>query len=241
MRRLVAELAGDETLRDVGFSGLERAAEAVGGLGVGRRLDLPTGVVLEVGYGHAFLARVRASASGTAERLPREDGGAESAVTRLAVPGVTELPRTGWVFEVCLVPADAGCPPRGPDAGSGHVVHVDPTSVRQPLGVRTRQPGDSIRPLGLGGTKKLKDLFISLKVPQGDRDSWPLVVDAEDRIVWVTGLRIDERFVGPAGPGGERGPGSDAPAPSPPRRLIRIRAYRSRAGRAGSGSRRDEP
>jgi len=237
LRRLVAELAGDETVRDVGFAGLERAAEAIGHLDVGGRLDLPSGVILEAGYGYAFLAKVKASGYGTAKRLASPTGERGPAVTRLVVPGVTELPETGWVFDVSLVPAHGGRLPAGTGAGPDHVLYVDPGSVRQPLRVRARRPGDSIRPVGLGGTKKLKDLFISLKVPKADRDSWPLVVDAEDRIVWVTGLRADERFAVPEGPGGE-GPLPSREPESPPRELLRIKAYRSRE--KWTGSRRDE-
>ena len=40
-----------------------------------------------------------------------------------------------------------------------------------------------------------------MKLPRAERDRWPLLVDAEDRIVWVVGFRADERFVAPAGPG----------------------------------------
>jgi tRNA(Ile)-lysidine synthase len=54
----------------------------------------------------------------------------------------------------------------------------------------------------VGGTKKLKDFFISCKMPRAERDRWPLLVDASDRIVWVVGLRPDERFLARRG-GGE--------------------------------------
>jgi tRNA(Ile)-lysidine synthase len=62
------------------------------------------------------------------------------------------------------------------------------------LFVRTRRPGDRFRPLGLGGHKKLQDYFVDRKVARGDRDRIPLVVDAQDRIVWVAGHVIAEEF-----------------------------------------------
>ncbi len=50
------------------------------------------------------------------------------------------------------------------------------------------------RPLGLAGTKKLQDFFVDRKVLEGERDKVPLVVDDEDRIVWVAGHELCEDF-----------------------------------------------
>jgi tRNA(Ile)-lysidine synthase len=63
-----------------------------------------------------------------------------------------------------------------------------------PLAVRNRRPGDRFRPLGLGGRKKLQDYFVDRKVPRQQRDRVPLVVDENDRIIWVAGHGIDDEF-----------------------------------------------
>jgi tRNA(Ile)-lysidine synthase len=60
--------------------------------------------------------------------------------------------------------------------------------------VRSWRHGDALRPLGLGGRKKLQDLFVDRKVPRAARVRLPLVVDAHDRIVWVPGHAIDETY-----------------------------------------------
>lgn len=70
---------------------------------------------------------------------------------------------------------------------------VDASRVSD-LAVRFRRPGDAFRPLGLGGRKKLQDLFVDRKVPRPERDRIPLVVDGRDRIVWVAGHAISEDF-----------------------------------------------
>jgi tRNA(Ile)-lysidine synthase len=62
-----------------------------------------------------------------------------------------------------------------------------------PLTVRNYQPGDRFYPLGLGGSKKLKDFFIDNKIPLRERYNIPLVL-FQDQIVWVGGMRIDHRF-----------------------------------------------
>jgi len=56
------------------------------------------------------------------------------------------------------------------------------------------RPGDRFRPLGAPGARKLQDFFVDRKVPRGERDTVPLVVDASDRIVWVVGQTVAEDF-----------------------------------------------
>jgi tRNA(Ile)-lysidine synthase len=60
--------------------------------------------------------------------------------------------------------------------------------------VRAWREGDRMRPVGLGGTKTLQDLFTDRKVPRGLRRTLP-VVEAGGEIVWVAGVAVDERFV----------------------------------------------
>jgi tRNA(Ile)-lysidine synthase len=59
--------------------------------------------------------------------------------------------------------------------------------------VRAWREGDRMRPVGLGGTKTLQDLFTDRKVPRGLRRTLP-VVEAGGEIVWVAGVAVDERF-----------------------------------------------
>ncbi|MED4601870.1 tRNA lysidine(34) synthetase TilS [Paenibacillus validus] len=58
-----------------------------------------------------------------------------------------------------------------------------------PLSVRSRQTGDRMSPLGLNGSKKVKDMFIDAKVPPYLRERTPVVTDAEGRILWLPGVR----------------------------------------------------
>jgi tRNA(Ile)-lysidine synthase len=82
---------------------------------------------------------------------------------------------------------------RGPDAGDSAVaVRLD--GIREPLFVRNRRPGDRFSPPGLAGRKKLQDFFVDRKVPRSERDTVPIVVDAEGRIVWVSGHAADRDF-----------------------------------------------
>lgn len=70
-------------------------------------------------------------------------------------------------------------------------VLLDADRLPKVLTVRTRRPGDELRPLGMQGKKKLKTYFIDKKVPQAARDSWPLVLGAGE-LIWLPGLTIAE-------------------------------------------------
>lgn len=66
------------------------------------------------------------------------------------------------------------------------------------LAVRPWQAGDRMRPLGLGGSRALQDLFTDRKVPREQRTAVPVVV-AGDEIAWVPGVATGDRFAaGPA-------------------------------------------
>jgi tRNA(Ile)-lysidine synthase len=110
------------------------------------------------------------------------------------------IPGEVWIAEVSgVVSAEVASSAPVLDAAAGNGVPGDMAivpldRVHGPLGVRFRRPGDRFRPLGLGGGKKLQDFFVDRKLARERRDAVPLVVDDADRIIWVAGHAIDERF-----------------------------------------------
>jgi tRNA(Ile)-lysidine synthase len=59
--------------------------------------------------------------------------------------------------------------------------------------LRTWRPGDRFNPLGLKGSKKVSDFLNERKIPSYLKKN-QLVLSNKNRIVWVLGLRIDDRF-----------------------------------------------
>jgi tRNA(Ile)-lysidine synthase len=80
----------------------------------------------------------------------------------------------------------------GPGRAAEVVVAADPLAM--PLAIRSRRRGDRFCPLGFGHRKKLQDFLVDRKIPKETRDSLPLVVDGQDRIVWVVGESVAEDF-----------------------------------------------
>ena len=69
-------------------------------------------------------------------------------------------------------------------------VYFDADKIAFPLCIRSRREGDIIASRGKTGKKKLKKELIDCKIAVTERDSVPLVCDADDRILWVVGVRI---------------------------------------------------
>jgi tRNA(Ile)-lysidine synthase len=73
-------------------------------------------------------------------------------------------------------------------------MQIDADRFTPKLRVRSWMPGDVFCPKGLGGRqKKLQDFFSDIKLPRSQREKVPLLV-APEGILWVGGLREDERF-----------------------------------------------
>jgi tRNA(Ile)-lysidine synthase len=69
------------------------------------------------------------------------------------------------------------------------IAWFDARQICFPLEIRNRKPGDRIEPLGVSGTKKIKDLFIDAKIPPSWREKAPIVTDASGKVVWIPFIR----------------------------------------------------
>ena len=139
-------------------------------------VEAPTGRYGEGGCG----IRLYAGRSHAA-LVDQEAREGETPSVPLTVPGETVA--LGRVFSIEY----AETIPESPTTMCGPDCQVfDADRLAGALEVRTRRPGDRFSPLGMTGTRKIKDYFIGLGVPAPVRDAVPLVVD-ETGIVWVTG------------------------------------------------------
>ena len=41
----------------------------------------------------------------------------------------------------------------------------------------------------MNNAKKIKDIFIDEKIPKEERDTYPIVVDNNDNILWIPGIK----------------------------------------------------
>ncbi|MBL4889425.1 MAG: tRNA lysidine(34) synthetase TilS [Candidatus Lindowbacteria bacterium] len=72
------------------------------------------------------------------------------------------------------------------------VVFMNADDLHGDLFVRTRRVGDSIKPMGLRGAKKLQDIFVDAKISRHVRDTIPVLCD-DIGPIYIPGLCQDER------------------------------------------------
>ena len=182
-RRVVrAALDGLESSRFRGFDHVEQVLAVARADRSRAAADLP-GVRVERNGARVVLYK-RGPAARTASKAFRYE---------LAVPGRVDLPQCGCAIDVKRTSRGFGqLVSKQAFSGDRDVASIDAAFADGGLAVRSRQPGDWIRPLGLRGRKKLQDVLVDRKVPRDDRDRVPLVVDARDRILWVGGHAVSQ-------------------------------------------------
>jgi len=78
--------------------------------------------------------------------------------------------------------------------GEKSIAYVDADLLIFPLVVRYRQDGDKFMPLGMKLLKKLSNFFVDEKVPLPQKAKVPLLINGNGEMIWVAGLRQDERY-----------------------------------------------
>lgn len=193
LRQLAERVAGTQVAL-----GRRRAAEiwSLAHNPEGGVIELGGGVEAHVEHGHLRF---------TAGSPPRPEE------TTLTVPGACRF--GSW--EVRAELESGGVESPGPDRAA-----LDPSTLDERLVVRAWRDGDRMRPLGLGGSKSLQDLFTDRKVPRSLRGTLPVVI-SEGRIAWIAGVAVSEEFA--ARPGSESAAVLSASQVAPPGAAARRR------------------
>ncbi len=124
--------------------------------------------------------------------------------TLLPIPGRIKVQGTPWIATAEPAPAKLMAEVR--DAlrledwsevwrllpSTLQVVYVDADVAGPYLEVRTRKPGDRMRPLGMQDEKKMQDIFVDQHVARSDRGSIPIFFSAA-HCIWLAGVCLDDR------------------------------------------------
>lgn len=115
----------------------------------------------------------------------REDDTAYETGYELTImePGCYQLPGGGSITVEIVKTAGFS-----KDSGT---VYFDPAKTPFPWLVRNYRDGDRMKPFGMDGRKKLKDIFIDRKIPHSERRRIPVLCSGSD-IVWIPGVCFSE-------------------------------------------------
>lgn len=141
----------------------------------GKKIDLPMGLVAKISYTNICFT--------TKDEEDRDFH------YELPIEGRLNLEEVGGTFTTRVINRDD----IKEISRDKYYKCFDYDQVQNTLNVRNRQDGDRFYPLGLTGSKKLKDFFIDYKIDREERDRIPLVCDG-DEIMWVVGYRISEKY-----------------------------------------------
>ena len=70
-----------------------------------------------------------------------------------------------------------------------NICKLNSKTIKLPLYFKNKENGDTIEVLGLNGKKKISDIFIENKIPKEERNSYPILVDSNNRILWIPNLK----------------------------------------------------
>lgn len=79
------------------------------------------------------------------------------------------------------------------DIKNKNIITIDYDAIKGSIIARNRRTGDIMTPCGMSGNKKIKDIFIDLKIPTEERDKKLLIADDEN-ILWLEGYRINDKY-----------------------------------------------
>ena len=178
----------------------------------GSQLDLPHQLHLTSQAGEVTFERLQGAllrpalpAQNEAQQVSR---GVELASALLPIPGRVQVPGTPWIAIAEMLPHELlqqvqqalsredwslvwQLLPSTPDT-----VYVDAGVVGLEVGsnlqVRTRHPGDRIRPLGMAQEKKVQDILVDKHIPRPARLHIPLFFSAS-HCLWLAGVCLDDR------------------------------------------------
>ena len=75
-----------------------------------------------------------------------------------------------------------------------NIITVDRDKLIFPLVLRNFNHGDYFFPYGMNGSKKVGKFLKDNNIVELDKSSKPILVNGDDKIIWIVGMRLDDRF-----------------------------------------------
>ena len=68
-------------------------------------------------------------------------------------------------------------------------IRLSTNEIKLPLYIRARENKDKLLVKNLNGSKKVNEIFNENKIPRAKRDSYPVIIDSDNNIIWIPGLK----------------------------------------------------
>lgn len=184
IRRALKELKGN--LKNIELVHINEVIELFS-MDTGKMISLPEGIIAEKVYREIYLYKkkdIKASNQSINEIVIFDkDNGQQTLL-------IKEISEMNLKISLRLVEKDEVLD----FAEDPYKKYFDYDKINRYISIRTRQEGDRFTPYGMKGSKKLKDLFIDLKIPKEERSKLPLVCFDKD-IAWIVGYRVSSKYI----------------------------------------------
>lgn len=176
IRGAIERLKGN--LKEIGLIHIEKIIELTKNYKVGLKVDLPDHMFVELGYNSIDI------------RISKE---------RNNIPNkfeyTVEIGKSTYIKDLSSSIKASIISKNDIDLykKNKNTIFIDLDKVKGNLIIRNRRNGDRFTPLGMKGSKKIKDFFIDQKIPKEYRDKIPILCD-EQGIIWIVGYRMSEDY-----------------------------------------------
>ncbi len=185
LRQAIDELRPD--LRDIDYDSIQRGLDFLEQPSQTCQIDLVAGLRLVLEHDKLWVANWEADLPSSWPQITSDTQ------FRLRIPTVMNL-ENDWCLQAEKVAENKAVLNEALVNTDPYQVWIAAGKLNEPLIVRTRQPGDRFKPLGMDGHSiKLSEFMINVKLPKRAREKWPLVCMGKE-IVWIPGYRLGHPF-----------------------------------------------
>jgi tRNA(Ile)-lysidine synthetase-like protein len=175
-------------LRDIGFEAVERMVQFLSHPVTSGQIDIGSGLMMSIESELSWIYDQNYRLP--LDRWPQIQTGDE---VKLSIPGSVTL-TNNWMVEIESVELTEEIFQTALENEDPFQAWISLDDVEGPLIIKSRSPGDRIRPIGMQtGTIKLSDLMINEKIPARARSQWPVVYTGR-KAVWVPGMRLSQAY-----------------------------------------------
>ena len=171
IRKAICKLLGN--LHGFSEQHITQVVEIFERLQTGKRIELPNSLVGRVNYDEFIIEK-------------KKDENIKDFNYILQI-GNNEFKELGISLNVSIIQAQM------PVKFKDNAKYFDYDKVKGNIYIRNRKPGDIFNPIGMRGTKKVKDYFIDKKISKDIRDRIPILMD-DKNIIWILGYATSQLY-----------------------------------------------
>ena len=150
-------------------------------IGTNKRIDLPNGIYAENIYGEIYIKEKDSL-------INKNNEYSEVTIKKEDLNGLK------IDFLGCLIEFKVSLREKNLKFNNNDLIkYFDYDKINEYVTFRKRKNGDRITPLGMNGSKKLKDIFIDMKIPKDYRDNIP-IMQIDNEIAWVLGVKTSNTY-----------------------------------------------